>query len=245
MSDSAPIFPKTYDLLTWLIPHTMNFPRSQRFVVTKRLQDALLDFQEHIIEANRVRGNARVTLLRQADGDLDKVRLYLRLANRWAWVGRGPIPPRFPDGTGNRADAWRLDQETRRHLAAVLVTAAAVRGPAERRPCFARWRLRQPSKRRALRVPQQEQPEQQEQEQGFSGGGLHILPMPEMPGGITVIILSGRGKIARRVPGRVHTPLARIGRPPDGGRWTGVRVAGRRQNRPGAWGHPCAGPPGH
>ena len=86
MSDSTPIFPKTYDLLTWLIPHTLNFPRSHRFIVTKRLQDALLDFQEYIIEANRMRGHARVTLLRQADADLDKVRLYLRLANRWEWL---------------------------------------------------------------------------------------------------------------------------------------------------------------
>lgn len=54
--------------------------------MTKRLQDALLNFQERIIEANRVRGNARVALLRQADGELDKVRLYLRLANRWTWL---------------------------------------------------------------------------------------------------------------------------------------------------------------
>lgn len=89
MPDPIPIFTKTYDLLTWLIPHTLNFPRSQRFVVTKRLQDALLDFQEHIIEANRVSGAARVALLRQADADLDKVRLYLRLASRWEWLDEG------------------------------------------------------------------------------------------------------------------------------------------------------------
>lgn len=86
MPDPIPIFTKTYDLLTWLLPHTLNFPRSQRFVVTKRLQDALLDFQEHLIEANRASGGARVTLLRQADADLDKVRLYLRLAVRWEWL---------------------------------------------------------------------------------------------------------------------------------------------------------------
>ena len=89
MTDSTPIFPKTYDLLTWLIPHTLNFPRSQRFVVTRRLQDAALDFQEHILEANRVRGGARLALLRQADADLDKVRLYLRLAEGWGWLDAG------------------------------------------------------------------------------------------------------------------------------------------------------------
>jgi hypothetical protein len=83
------IFTRTYDLLTWLIPKSMDFPRSQRFVVTKRLQDAALDFQEHIIEANRLRGRARLARLQDADADLDKVRLYLRLAVRWEWLKEG------------------------------------------------------------------------------------------------------------------------------------------------------------
>ena len=83
------IFTRTYDFLSWIIPCTQNFPRSQRFVVTKRLQDAALDFQERIIEANRQSGRARLDCLRQADADLDKVRLYLRLAVRWEWLNQG------------------------------------------------------------------------------------------------------------------------------------------------------------
>jgi len=83
------IFTRTYDFLTWLVPRTMDFPRSQRFVVTKRLQDAALDFQEYIIEANRLRGRSRLQRLRQADAALDKVRLYLRLAVRWKWLNEG------------------------------------------------------------------------------------------------------------------------------------------------------------
>jgi hypothetical protein len=83
------IFTRTYDFLTWLIPRTMDFPRSQRFVVTKRLQDATLDFQEFIIEANRSRGRARLERLRRADAALDKVRLYLRLTARWEWLNEG------------------------------------------------------------------------------------------------------------------------------------------------------------
>jgi four helix bundle protein len=80
------IFTRTYDFLSWIIPCTQNFPRSQRFVVTKRLQDAALDFQERIIEANRLWGRARLARLREADAELDKVRLYLRLAVRWEWM---------------------------------------------------------------------------------------------------------------------------------------------------------------
>jgi len=85
------IFTRTYDFISWLIPRTNSFPRSQRFVVTKRLQDAALDFQERIIEANRLLNQSRSRLekLRQADADLVKVRLYLRLAARWDWLNEG------------------------------------------------------------------------------------------------------------------------------------------------------------
>jgi hypothetical protein len=83
------IFTRTYDLLSWLIPKTLGFPRSQRFVVTRRLQDAALDFQERIVEANRLRGTARLDRLRRADADLDKVRLYLRMAVQWGWLNEG------------------------------------------------------------------------------------------------------------------------------------------------------------
>lgn len=89
MADEMVIFTKTYDLLTWLIPKTQDFPRAQRFVVTKRLQDAALNFQERIIEANRQFGRARLERLRLADAELDKVRLYLRLAVRWNWLTDG------------------------------------------------------------------------------------------------------------------------------------------------------------
>jgi len=83
------IFARTYDLITWLIPRSLNFPRSHRFVVTKRLQDAALNFQERIIEANRQRGRTRMERLVLADAELDKVRLYLRLAVRWGWISEG------------------------------------------------------------------------------------------------------------------------------------------------------------
>ena len=46
------IFTQTHDLLTWLLPQCERFPKSQRFVVTERLQASALDFQEAIFEAN-------------------------------------------------------------------------------------------------------------------------------------------------------------------------------------------------
>jgi len=81
--EQMPLFTRTFDFITWLMPVTNNFPRSQCFTVTKRLLDAALDFQELILEANNCRGRERLAKIRQADAALDKVRLYLRLSVRW------------------------------------------------------------------------------------------------------------------------------------------------------------------
>lgn len=89
MADETPIFTRTYDFVSWVIPLTLNFPRSQRFVVTSRLQGAALDFQELLIEANTTRGAARAERLHAADAELVKVRLYLRLCQRWQWINAG------------------------------------------------------------------------------------------------------------------------------------------------------------
>jgi hypothetical protein len=89
MPDELIIFTRTYDLLTWLLPLAEKFPRSQRFVVTQRLQGAVLDFQELIIEANTQRGLLRAGNLRQADAELRKARLYLRLCEKWGWLSPG------------------------------------------------------------------------------------------------------------------------------------------------------------
>jgi four helix bundle protein len=80
------IFTQTYDLLTWLLPQCERFPKSQRFVVTQRLQGAALDFQEAIFEANARSGAQRLGHLRGADAQLNKLRLYLRLARHWGWL---------------------------------------------------------------------------------------------------------------------------------------------------------------
>ena len=77
--NSSPIFVKTYDLLKWLLPHTIKFPKSQRFLMAKRLEDAALGFYEAILRSGKV-GRSRPRLLREAYIELEKLRLYLRLA---------------------------------------------------------------------------------------------------------------------------------------------------------------------
>jgi hypothetical protein len=78
----SPIFVKTYDLLLWLIPRTTTFPREQRFVLARHVQDVALRFQEYLIEAGTLPKKDRqgkVAYLNKADVELTKLRFHLRL----------------------------------------------------------------------------------------------------------------------------------------------------------------------
>ena len=83
------ILTQTRDMLMWLLPHCDDFPKSQRFVITRRLQDAALDFQESLFDANARSGSARLACLQDADAHLNKLRLYLRFAFEWKWLSTG------------------------------------------------------------------------------------------------------------------------------------------------------------
>ena len=85
------IFARTFDLLKWLLERCEKFPKSQRFVVTQRLQGALLDFNEAIYEANARNGPRRVERLEAADAALNKIRSYLRLAHDLDWLTAGQL----------------------------------------------------------------------------------------------------------------------------------------------------------
>ena len=47
-----PIFTRTFDFLTWLLPATNHFPRAHRHTFTQRLLDAAFDLRERLDEAN-------------------------------------------------------------------------------------------------------------------------------------------------------------------------------------------------
>jgi hypothetical protein len=80
------IFTRTYDLLHWLLPKSERFPKLYRSTVTQRLMDAVLDFQESLLEAQAYQDKIRLRHLKQADAHLNKVRLYLRLVHQWGWL---------------------------------------------------------------------------------------------------------------------------------------------------------------
>lgn len=83
----SPIFVRTYDLLQWLLPHTSGWPRKYRFTLTQELVRAALRFQERILEATLTSETAK--RLEQADVELAKVRLYLRLGHDLQLISPG------------------------------------------------------------------------------------------------------------------------------------------------------------
>ncbi len=84
-----PIFSKTFDFLTWLLPVSNKFPRAHRQTVTKRFLDAAFELREHLEAANLRRGAARRQKLHEADEALANIRLYLRLTAHWQWLSKG------------------------------------------------------------------------------------------------------------------------------------------------------------
>lgn len=76
----SPLFVKTYDFLLWLIPLTLKFPKSQRFLLAERLSGMALDFYDLILETARSPTEA-IEKLDQADRLLTKIRLYVRLSH--------------------------------------------------------------------------------------------------------------------------------------------------------------------
>lgn len=84
-----PIFTRTFDFLTWLLPATNHFPRAHRHTFTARLLSAAFDLRERLEEANLRKDSARLEKLVHADECLARVRVYLRLAERWGWWSQG------------------------------------------------------------------------------------------------------------------------------------------------------------
>lgn len=83
----SPIFLKSFETTVWLLNLTKKFPKHQRFVLAKRIEDAALSFQDHIVFATKTR--RAQAALHQADFHLERLRLYNRLAFHLRLIGPG------------------------------------------------------------------------------------------------------------------------------------------------------------
>mgnify|MGYP000866527036 CR=1 FL=1 len=76
----SPIFIKTYEMMVWLLGRTGKFPKSQRFLMAKRLEETALDFYARINEAARRKDDGTKTSLQEADVLLANLKVYNRLS---------------------------------------------------------------------------------------------------------------------------------------------------------------------
>jgi hypothetical protein len=104
----SPIFVKTYDFLLWLIPLTLKFPKSQRFLLAERLSRMALDFYDLILDA-AMEPQHQAQRLAAADKLLTKVRLYLRLSYDLHCISQGQFEhaARRLDEIGRLVGGWQ------------------------------------------------------------------------------------------------------------------------------------------
>lgn len=81
MSQESPLFAKTFDLLVYLLPAVDKFPRSQRPVLGRRIQETSLGVMDLLLAARKCSDEERPALLRQADVELDRLRYAVRLGH--------------------------------------------------------------------------------------------------------------------------------------------------------------------
>jgi hypothetical protein len=72
------IVKKAYDFSKWLLLHTGKFPKSYRFSIAVRIENAVLEFTELVAVANM--RNDKRPLLEQADEVLTRLRILVRLS---------------------------------------------------------------------------------------------------------------------------------------------------------------------
>jgi hypothetical protein len=78
------IIKRGYDLSKWLLNHTGKFPKSYRFSVATKIENAILEFVELATVANMRRD--KLPLLRRADEALARLRLLFRLSYEMQFV---------------------------------------------------------------------------------------------------------------------------------------------------------------
>lgn len=104
----SPLFIKTYDFLLWLIPLTLKFPKSQRFLLAERLSGMVLDFYDLILETV-IEPTQQTERLKEADKLLTKIRLYIRLSHDLHCISLGQLEfaARSLDEIGRLIGGWQ------------------------------------------------------------------------------------------------------------------------------------------
>ncbi|TDM07984.1 MAG: hypothetical protein C4K60_00190 [Ideonella sp. MAG2] len=105
MSDS-PAFTKLHDLLVWLLPLSLKFPRAHRFVLARQVQEQVFGLQHQLMRAGRT-PQVRVAL-QEADACLAQLRATMRLAHELRLISDGQLEhfARLTTELGRLVGAW-------------------------------------------------------------------------------------------------------------------------------------------
>ena len=101
-----PIFTASYDLARRIFQETMGFPKSQRFVIAQRLQNAALDVLQGVVSAYTKR--EKKASLEQASEALEQVRILIRLAHDLGFLPQKKADPiqQSVDEIGRMLGGW-------------------------------------------------------------------------------------------------------------------------------------------
>jgi len=124
----SPLFVKTYDFLLWLIPLTLKFPKSQRFLLAERLSKMVLDFYDLILDAV-MEPERQGERLDEADKLLTKIRLYIRLSYDLKCIAQGQFEhaARRVDEIGRLIGGWKRKRASKKREPKRERRAATVR----------------------------------------------------------------------------------------------------------------------
>ena len=96
------VIKRGYDFSKWLLHHTGKFPKSYRFSVAAKMENAILDFIEMVTVANMRRD--KVPLLRRADEALARLRLLFRLSYEMQFINITS----YEHGSGKMVELGRM-----------------------------------------------------------------------------------------------------------------------------------------
>ena len=104
---TAPVLEKTYQFVLWVVPTVEKFPRSQKLLLSDRIQNSALDVLEGLVEAAYTK--ARAPILARVNLDLEKLRYLFRLAKDLHYLDlrRYEFAARALDEIGRMVGGWR------------------------------------------------------------------------------------------------------------------------------------------
>ena len=113
MNNVPIIITKVYDFLFYLVPQVSELPRSQRYLLGDRLESASFDVLELLLEA--CYAQTKLSLLRQANVKLEKIRYFVRLCKDLKLISlhRYEVISKMIDEIGKQLGGWIKQQGNR------------------------------------------------------------------------------------------------------------------------------------